>query len=55
MSKPWPDSDTFWRDKRVIVTGGSGFLGLASAGELLLTARGSVAGTTSPPKVRPKL
>ncbi|MBE2235735.1 MAG: NAD-dependent epimerase/dehydratase family protein, partial [Anaerolinea sp.] len=27
MSKPWPDSDTFWRDKRVIVTGGSGFLG----------------------------
>lgn len=21
MSKPWPDSDTFWRDKRVIVTG----------------------------------
>lgn len=23
----WPDSQTFWRDKRVIVTGGSGFLG----------------------------
>lgn len=23
----WPDSATFWRDKRVIVTGGSGFLG----------------------------
>jgi GDP-L-fucose synthase len=24
---PWPDSATFWRDKRVIVTGGAGFLG----------------------------
>ncbi|MCB9155668.1 MAG: GDP-L-fucose synthase [Caldilineaceae bacterium] len=23
----WPDSTLFWRDKRVIVTGGSGFLG----------------------------
>ncbi len=23
----WPDSDTFWRDKRVAVTGGAGFLG----------------------------
>lgn len=23
----WPDSQTFWRNKRVIVTGGSGFLG----------------------------
>ncbi|MGQ9564847.1 MAG: hypothetical protein ACUVTH_15080 [Thermogutta sp.] len=23
----WPDSATFWRDKRVIVTVGSGFLG----------------------------
>ena len=27
MTSPWPDSTTFWRDKRVIVTGGSGFLG----------------------------
>ena len=27
MSPAWPDSTTFWRDKRVIVTGGSGFLG----------------------------
>lgn len=27
MSLEWPDSQTFWRDKRVIVTGGSGFLG----------------------------
>ncbi len=27
-NKPtWPDSQTFWRDKRVIVTGGAGFLG----------------------------
>ena len=23
----WPDSHTFWRDRRVIVTGGAGFLG----------------------------
>jgi GDP-L-fucose synthase len=23
----WPDSDVFWQDKRVIVTGGAGFLG----------------------------
>jgi GDP-L-fucose synthase len=23
----WPDSHTFWRDKRVVVTGGAGFLG----------------------------
>jgi GDP-L-fucose synthase len=23
----WPDSNTFWRDKRVVVTGGAGFLG----------------------------
>ncbi len=27
MHPTWPDSNTFWRDKRVIVTGGSGFLG----------------------------
>jgi GDP-L-fucose synthase len=28
LSHPtWPNSYTFWRDKRVIVTGGSGFLG----------------------------
>jgi len=24
----WPDSATFWRDKRVVVTGGAGSLGL---------------------------
>jgi GDP-L-fucose synthase len=24
---PWPDSNTFWRGKRVVVTGGAGFLG----------------------------
>ena len=23
----WPDSATFWRDKRVMVTSGAGFLG----------------------------
>ena len=26
-SNGWPDSDAYWRGKRVIVTGGSGFLG----------------------------
>ena len=25
--QPWPDSQTFWHNKRIIVTGGSGFLG----------------------------
>jgi len=27
MQSPWPDSRDFWRDKRVLVTGGAGFLG----------------------------
>ena len=27
MSNDWHDSKSFWRDKRVIVTGGAGFLG----------------------------
>lgn len=27
MADNWPDSQTFWRNKRVCVTGGSGFLG----------------------------
>jgi FlaA1/EpsC-like NDP-sugar epimerase len=27
MEHSWPDSLTFWKDKRVIVTGGAGFLG----------------------------
>ena len=27
MTKDWPDSKQFWQDKRVIVTGGAGFLG----------------------------
>ncbi len=27
MPPAWPDSAAFWQDKRVIVTGGSGFLG----------------------------
>jgi len=27
MSNSWPERATFWHDKRVIVTGGSGFLG----------------------------
>ena len=27
MERQWPDSRAFWKDKRVIVTGGAGFLG----------------------------
>ena len=27
MTKGWPDSKQLWQDKRVIVTGGAGFLG----------------------------
>jgi GDP-L-fucose synthase len=27
IAESWPDSSAFWRDKRVIVTGGAGFLG----------------------------
>ena len=27
MSKNWPDSRGFWKDRRVVVTGGAGFLG----------------------------
>jgi GDP-L-fucose synthase len=27
MNPEWPDSQEFWRDKRVTVTGGAGFLG----------------------------
>jgi GDP-L-fucose synthase len=27
MTEDWPDSHEFWRDKRVAVTGGAGFLG----------------------------
>ena len=32
MSGQWPDSEKFWRGKRVMVTGGAGFLGSARAG-----------------------
>lgn len=27
LAQSWPDSNVFWRDKRVVVTGGAGFLG----------------------------
>jgi GDP-L-fucose synthase len=27
MNREWPDSQAFWRNKRVVVTGGAGFLG----------------------------
>ncbi len=34
MSNEWPDSNTFWRNKRVVVTGGAGFLGSFIVGKL---------------------
>ena len=39
MQASWPDSRAFWRDKRVVVTGGSGFLGSYVVEKL--TARGA--------------
>ena len=27
MNREWPDSQAFWRNKRIVVTGGAGFLG----------------------------
>ncbi|MFQ5401759.1 MAG: NAD-dependent epimerase/dehydratase family protein, partial [Anaerolineae bacterium] len=27
VQRNWPDSQEFWRERRVIVTGGAGFLG----------------------------
>ena len=27
MTEDWPDSCEFWRERRVVVTGGTGFLG----------------------------
>ena len=27
MNSDWPDSKLFWRNQRVVVTGGAGFLG----------------------------
>ena len=34
MEKAWPDSRAFWKNKRVVVTGGSGFLGSHLTGKL---------------------
>jgi GDP-L-fucose synthase len=34
MAKSWPESRGFWRDKRVVVTGGAGFLGSFVVGKL---------------------
>lgn len=34
MTEDWPDSHEFWRDKRVVVTGGTGFLGSFVVGKL---------------------
>ncbi|MBK7917785.1 MAG: GDP-L-fucose synthase [Chloroflexi bacterium] len=39
MEREWPESEAFWRDKRVMVTGGTGFLGSFVVDKL--TARGA--------------
>ncbi|MGB4868943.1 MAG: GDP-L-fucose synthase [Candidatus Promineifilaceae bacterium] len=39
MEREWPESGAFWRDKRVMVTGGTGFLGSFVVDKL--TARGA--------------
>ena len=39
MEQEWPESGAFWRDKRVMVTGGTGFLGSFVVDKL--TARGA--------------
>lgn len=38
MEEEWPESGAFWQDKRVMVTGGTGFLGSFVVDKL--TARG---------------
>ncbi len=35
LKNEWPDSEEFWRDKCVMVTGGKGFLGKSLVRELL--------------------
>jgi|GEM_PF-2171763 len=40
MIPNWPDSNTCWRDKRVVVNGGAGFLGSFIVEKL--QARGAV-------------
>ena len=39
---PWPDSNTFWRNQRVVVTGGAGFLGSFSVEKLRERGAGDI-------------
>jgi GDP-L-fucose synthase len=41
-SEQWPDSGVFWQDKRVIVTGGAGFLGSFVVEKLAARSAGEV-------------
>ena len=42
LNPTWPDSKTFWRDKRVTVTGGAGFLGSFVVEKLRVRGAGDI-------------